>query len=57
MVENNLMPDTFFILQDSTEDSNILVRRWYNTNKEQIDEQIYSRLEQEQANKTDDRRK
>ena len=43
------MPETFFILQESTEDFNILIRRWYNSNKEQIDDQILNRLEQEQA--------
>jgi hypothetical protein len=57
MVENNLMPDTFFILQESTEDLNISIRRWYNTNKDTIDDQILNRLEQEQALKTDERRK
>ena len=57
MVENNLMPDTFFILQESTEDFNISIRRWYNANKETIDDQILIRLEQEQALKSDERRK
>lgn len=57
MVENNLMPDTFFVLQDSTDDSNISIRRWYNHNKEQIDELIYSRLELEHVAKTEERKK
>ncbi len=53
------MPDTFFILQDTTEDSNVLVRRWYNANRETIDDQIYARLsvEQDQITKMDDRKK
>ncbi len=59
LVENNLMPDTFFILRDTTEDSNVLVRRWYNANRETIDDQIYARLsvEQDQITKMDDRKK
>lgn len=49
MVENNIIPDTFIVLQDSSEDSNVLVRRWYNANRKEIDEKISKRLAEEEV--------
>jgi hypothetical protein len=58
MVESNLVPDGFILLQDTTEDSNILVRRWYNANRHQIDEQIIKRLaDEEEQKKIEDQKK
>lgn len=58
MVESNLVPDGFVVLQDTTDDANILVRRWYNANRHQIDEQIIKRLaDEEEQKKLDDQKK
>ncbi len=58
MVESNLVPDGFVVLQDTTDDANILVRRWYNANRHQIDEQIIKRLaDEEDQKKLDDQKK
>ena len=58
MVESNLVPDGFILLQDTTEDANILVRRWYNANRQQIDEQIIKRLaDEEEQKKIEDQKK
>ena len=58
MVESNLVPDGFILLQDTTEDANILVRRWYNANRHQIDEQIIKRLaDEEEQKKIEDQKK
>ncbi len=57
MVENNIIPDTFLILQDSSEDSVILTKRWYSENRAQIDERIAIRLAEEEAARLEEARK
>jgi hypothetical protein len=57
MVENNIIPDTFLILQDSSEDSLILTKRWYNEHRFQIDERIAVRLAEEEAARLEEARK
>jgi hypothetical protein len=48
MVESNIVPDTFVLLQDNSDESSILVRRWYSANRAEIDEQISKRLASEE---------
>ena len=57
MVENNIIPDTFIILQDSSDDFSILMKRWYNENRIQIDDQINTRLAEEEARRIEEARK
>ncbi|RNA14891.1 adenylate kinase 9-like [Brachionus plicatilis] len=47
MAESNIIPDTFLILQDSSDDSSILSKRWYQLNKDEIDQRITKRLADE----------
>ena len=58
MVESNLVPDAFIVLHDSSDDQNVLVRRWYNANRNQVDEQISKRLaEEDELKKSEDLKK
>ena len=57
MVENSLIPDTFIVLQDNSDDSNVLMRRWYNANRDSIDAQIASRLAEEEEQQFEDKKK
>jgi hypothetical protein len=47
MVEANLIPDTFIVLQDNSEAHAILTKRWYQANKDEINAKIFSRMETE----------
>jgi hypothetical protein len=47
MVEANLIPDTFIVLQDNSEGHTILTKRWYQANKDEINAKIFSRMEAE----------
>ena len=49
MAEANLMPDTFVILADSSDESSVLMKRWYAENRQSIDERIDARLAREEA--------
>ena len=51
MLENNLLPDTFFITQDTSDDSNVLLRRWFNANKDTIEMKINKRLSEQKPEK------
>lgn len=57
MVESNIIPDTFVLLQDSSEDSGILTKRWYNANRESIDLRIATRLAEEEAQRAEEARR
>lgn len=49
MAEANLMPDTFVVLNDASDESSVLMRRWYAQNRSVIDERIEARLAREEA--------
>lgn len=49
MAEANLMPDTFVILADSSDESSVLMKRWYAENRQSIDDRIDARLAREEA--------
>lgn len=51
MAESNIIPDTFIVLQDTSEDSSILLKRWYQLNKNEIDQRITNRLADEARQK------
>lgn len=57
MAEFNIMPDTFVILNDSSDDSTVLMNRWYADNKQDIDEKIARRLAEEEALRLEELRK
>jgi hypothetical protein len=57
MVENNIIPDTFLILQDTSDDSVVLTKRWYNVNRAQVDERIATRLAEEEAARLEEAKK
>jgi hypothetical protein len=57
MNESNIMPDTFIILNDSSNDSNVLMRRWYADNRKDIDDRIARRLAEEEAIRLEELRK
>lgn len=48
MSDANFIPDTFIILSDSSNESSILMRRWYSENKSSIDMRINERLAREE---------
>ena len=54
MVEYNIIPDTFLIIQDSSDDFSILMKRWYNENRQTIDERISNRLAEEEARRLEE---
>ena len=49
LLENNLMPDSFFFLSDTSEESGIISRRWYNCNRDQIEQKMNKRLNEKPA--------
>jgi hypothetical protein len=49
-IEKNVMPDDFIVLQDK-ENSEFLLRRYYQMNKEEIDGKIQARREEERKKK------
>ena len=57
MGEHGIIPDTFIVLQDSTDDSNIILKRWYRLNKKEIDEKISKRLAAEELLKIQQQKK
>lgn len=58
LAEANLMPDSFIFLNDSSSDeSTLLMRRWYADKKSEIDEKIQTRLAQEEALRLEELRK
>ena len=42
------MPDDVIVLKDKGENSNFLLKRWYNMNKEEVDAKIQQRLAEEE---------
>lgn len=54
MIEGNIIPDTFVILQDTTERNFVLTKRWYQLSKTEIDMKISSRLKLEQEKRLED---
>lgn len=44
MLENNLLPDSFFILQDTSDEFGIVIRRWFNLNRDSIEKKMNKRL-------------
>jgi hypothetical protein len=44
MLEHNMLPDSFFFLQETSEDFGIISRRWFNGNRETIEAKTYKRL-------------
>ncbi len=57
MVENNIIPDTFITMQDSSDDFSILMKRWYSENRSSIDNQISARLAEEEAKRIEEAKK
>jgi adenylate/nucleoside-diphosphate kinase len=57
MVANNIIPDTFIILQDASEELTVLTKRWYNLNRQEIDQQIEKRLVEEEKRKAEQLKK
>jgi adenylate/nucleoside-diphosphate kinase len=57
MVANNIIPDTFIILQDASEELTVLTKRWYNSNRLEIDQQIEKRLAEEEKRKAEQLKK
>lgn len=58
LAEANIMPDTFIFLNDSSSDeSTLLMRRWYADKKTEIDEKIRARLAHEEALRLEELRK
>lgn len=53
MAESNIIPDTFIILQDSSDESGVLLKRWYQLNKHEIDQRITKRLAEEANQKAE----
>ena len=47
-IEKNMMPDDVIVLKDKGENSNYLLKRWYNMNREDVDAQIRKRVEEEE---------
>ena len=43
-----MMPDDVIVLKDKGENSNYLLKRWYNMNREDVDAQIRKRVEEEE---------
>ena len=52
-VEKNLLPDDVIVLSDPSDNSDFLVRRWYDHNKEDVDTRIEERLEREEQERKD----
>ena len=47
-IEKNFVPDDVIVLKDKGENSNFLLKRWYNMNKEEVDAKIQQRLAEEE---------
>lgn len=47
-IERNFIPDDVIVLRDSGDGSKFLLKRYYNMNKDSIDEKIRIRLEEEE---------
>jgi ABC-type multidrug transport system fused ATPase/permease subunit len=47
MINAKIIPDTFIVVQDTSDQLSILMKRWYSDNRQQIDERIEKRLAQE----------
>jgi hypothetical protein len=45
--EKNIRPDDILVLQDSTSQLNALQKRWYKSNRTEIDKEIHEREERE----------
>ena len=52
-VEKNLLPDDVIVLTDPSDNSDFLTRRWYDINKEEIDQRIEDRLAREEQERKD----
>ena len=48
MLEQNIVPDTFIVLSDSSDNFSILTQRWYMLNREVIDKKIFDRVKREE---------
>ena len=57
MVENNIIPDTLITLQDSSDESNVLMRRWYQENRAEINARIERRLAEEEARRVEEEKR
>lgn len=57
LADANLIPDTFVFLHDATDDSAVLMRRWYADKKQEIDDRISARLAHEEALRLEELRK
>ncbi len=55
MIETGIVPDTFLVLQDTTDRSYVLTKRWYLSKKTEIDTRISARLKIEQAKKAEEK--
>ncbi len=44
MLEYNLLPDTFFFLHDTSDESAVIMRRWFNLNREVIEAKVNKRM-------------
>lgn len=51
------MPDTFIFMNDSSDESTILMQRWYADKKQEIDDRINARLAHEEALRLEEIRK
>ena len=50
-IERNFLPDDVIVLKDSGDGSKYLMKRYYNMNKDAIDEKIRLRIEEEEIKK------
>ncbi len=57
MTEHQLVPDTIICLEDASDSFNVLMRRWYSANYDEIDQRIQSRLAQEELKRLEEQQK
>lgn len=55
MLEQNIIPDTFVILSDTSDNFSVLTQRWYMLNKEAIDKKIFDRVKREEERRAAER--
>ena len=57
MTEHHLLPDSIITLDDVSDSFNVLMRRWYSANRNEIDQRIQARLAQEELKRLEDQQK
>ena len=51
MIERNVLPDEIVLMKDSSDNGDFLVKRWYQLNRDEVDETIRVRREKEAEEK------